>query len=65
MKNKLGMRRSGGGGGNPRISGLTNRSHGLAPGMDLRRPYQPDTLQENARDSSKSRRISGLGTKKK
>jgi hypothetical protein len=64
-KNRLGMRRSGGGGGTSRISGLTHSPGGLAPGQNVLRPYMTDTPQDNVRDSSKTSRISGLGTKKK
>jgi hypothetical protein len=63
-KNRLGLRRSGGGGGKTGL-GLRRAGSGLAPGADLKRPYLPDAPQDNARDSSKTGRVSGLRGKKK
>jgi hypothetical protein len=36
---------------------------GLAPNAHLRRPYLPDTPQDNNRDSANTGRVSGLGSK--
>lgn len=61
-KNKLGLRRSGGGGGTSRVGGLASgRTGGLAPNQHLRRPYLPDTPQDNSRDSANTGRVHGLG----
>jgi hypothetical protein len=63
-KNRLGLRRSGGGGGTSRVGGLAaGKTGGLAPNMHLKRPYLPDTPQENNRDSASTGRVSGLGSK--
>jgi hypothetical protein len=44
-KNRLGLRRSGGGGGSSRVGGLAaGKTGGLAPNAHLRRPYLPDTF---------------------
>jgi hypothetical protein len=58
-KNKLGLRRSGGGkSGTPRVSSHgAQGGHGLAPDMHLKRPYLPDTPQDNVRDADNSGRI--------
>ncbi len=63
-KHKLGLRRSGGGGGTSRVGGLgAGRTGGLAPGMNVERPYLPDTPQDNNRDSANTGRVKGLGSK--
>ena len=60
-KNKLGLRRSGGGGKTSRVGGLAKgKSGGLAPDIHLKRPYTPDSLQDHHRDASKTGRIKGL-----
>lgn len=61
-KNKLGLRRSGGGkSGTSRVSsGGAQGGHGLAPDMHLKRPYLPDGPQDNVRDAGKSKRVKGL-----
>jgi hypothetical protein len=58
-KNKLGLRRSGGGrSGTPRISGQTQLGgHGLHAGANVKRPYLPDTPQDNVRDSRNTGRV--------
>jgi hypothetical protein len=63
-KNRLGLRRSGGGGGKTGL-GLRRAGSGLASGKDVKRPYLPDAPQDNSRDSSKTGRVSKPGTKKK
>jgi hypothetical protein len=63
-KHKLGLRRSGGGGGTRRVGGLAaGKTGGLAPNQHLKRPYLPDTPQDNNRDSASTGRVSGLGSK--
>lgn len=62
-KNHLGLRRSGGGGGQTGL-GLRRAGSGLAPTIHLKRPYLPDTEQDAVRDSDKTGRVSGLGTNK-
>ncbi len=53
-KNRLGLRRSGGGGGTPRVGGLAKgRAGGLAPNFHLKRPYLPDSPQDAVRDTKK------------
>lgn len=60
-KNKLGLRRSGGSGGTRRVGGLAaGKAGGLAPNQHLRRPYLPETPQDNIRDSKSTGRVSGL-----
>jgi len=59
-KNHLGMRRSGGGGGTSRVQGVAKGRGGpLAPDIHLKRPYLPETPQENAVDAN-SPRLQGL-----
>jgi hypothetical protein len=57
-KNKLGLRRSSGSKPkNPRVGGVaTGRAGGLAPGMNVERPYLPDSEQDSNRDL-KTRRV--------
>jgi hypothetical protein len=63
-KNRLGLRRSGGGGGTSRVGGLAaGKTGGLAPTAHLKRPYLPDTPQDNNRDSASTGRVHGLGSK--
>ena len=60
------MRRSGGGGGRSRIGGLAaGRGGPLAPDIHLKRPYLPETPQDNVRDAdAESSRVSKVGRKK-
>jgi hypothetical protein len=61
-KNRLGLRRSGGGGGSSRVGGLAaGKTGGLAANAHLKRPYLPDTPQDNNRDSANTGRVHGLG----
>lgn len=60
-KHHLGLRRSGSGGGTSRVGGLAaGKTGGLAPNIHLKRPYLPDTPQDNIRDSKTTGRVSGL-----
>jgi hypothetical protein len=64
-KNHLGLRRSGGNGSSPRVGGLAKgKTGGLAADIHLKRPYLPETPQENSRDADDTGRVSGVGTKK-
>ena len=59
-KNRLGLRRSSGSPKSPRVGGLAaGRGGGLAPDMHLRRPYLPESPQEQTMDSD-SPRLQGL-----
>jgi hypothetical protein len=64
-KHKLGLRRSGGGGGTRRVGELAaGKTGGLAPNEHLKRPYLPDTTpQDNNRDSASTGRVHELGAK--